>query len=531
MTPEHQVVARFHMGISYTRTSDYETAREFFDNNLELVGASQQSPLAEFFTYQGLGFFSFFFSRHTESQSWAEKGYASLLKQRHPEPLLQSLSLDLQGHNLIQIGEIHKGQKALRQALDIATANKLKDLEEEISLSLTLYQGEYSQNLTEQMEILTDRFRTTDSTNDYSRSQLMLQVVRLMLLKGQFKRAQQFLTENHALIYQNENKRKLANMNSLLAQLMLHRGQPLEALSLIKVARSHLKKDTDISLLIPVVGLEARILESLGEDVTVYEEELRTLTNSIDSFVRRRVQKRYEGVKESALPGQDPVGDLLDELKSHKSLETLQKIVDMEMFGVIPRYFDVPPGEKCLVVPELKNMLFAMDSDEVIVLEGTLTKTLLSVLQELSMGPIGKQALIEKVWGYEYDPLRHDSLVYTAMVRLRKILGGKAEWIQTDESVYFLSPEVRIINKKSRNVNETSKASGNRENLFVGRDLNHRQLQALDAIKDFTSVSDYSTSWGVTTMTSLRDLRGLCELGYFQKVGRGRATKYMRVTS
>ncbi len=66
--------------------------------------------------------------------------------------------------------------------------------------------------------------------------------------------------------------------------------------------------------------------------------------------------------------------------------------------------------------------------------------------------------------------------------------------------------------------------------LEITPDLNYRQIQTIkDKQLDNISVKNYSDEFEVTTMTALRDLKKLCEMGYLKKTGRARSTRYMKL--
>ena len=178
------------------------------------------------------------------------------------------------------------------------------------------------------------------------------------------------------------------------------------------------------------------------------------------------------------------------------------------------------------------------------------------MLHELA-SPCDKQHLIEKVWGYNYDPLRHDSLVYTALTRLRVALEPMNHWIINDDTNYQLLPDVEIqfiqtapqaLSASTLTSSRTFTALGashaaspppSLQSLtsssaptlpLLEMDLNLRQIQFLN-LKDSVAVNveAYAKHWKVTKMTALRDLKKLCDLGYLKRLGKGRATEYYRL--
>lgn len=525
-------MTHFHLGVSYTRTSDYKTAQAFFDKYQTTRG--RLTPLSEFYVNQGRAFFDFFFSQHRRSQESSLKAHQSLLKMKNPPPFVLWMSLDIQGHNHIQLGEIHVGLKMFQAAGEVAKKSKLKNLADESHLSYEYYKAEFAADIVSSLDRLQKLFQKTSVENDYSKSQIMLQIAKLLLLKGEFRAAQDFLSANFNWIYQNENKRKVAHMNTLLARLLFVRGQFIEALGIIKVAQSHLSVEIDKALLMPILGLEGRILRAMNQDDGAVQKQIQSFAKSIDNFLRHRIQQRQLGHAFSAVRGQDEIGDLIDEATQHLSADLLSQILEKQLLGILPEILKIDTFRPTLVMTELKDKFLILDSDQILVLEERLSKSLQKVLVLLSQGPQSKQTLIEKIWGYDYHPLRHDPVVYSTFVRLRKILGKKAFWIQNDEQYYYLHSGVRIVDRTVREIPVPTKTAfpSTASNLAeTQRQLNFRQLESLESIRNFIGVGEYAKKWKVTKMTALRDLRGLADLGYLQISGKGRATRYFRAKS
>ncbi len=55
----------------------------------------------------------------------------------------------------------------------------------------------------------------------------------------------------------------------------------------------------------------------------------------------------------------------------------------------------------------------------------------------------GKEQLLAAVWGIaRYRPDRHDAIVYTAVSRLRGLLGTAGHWVENHEGAYRLASQV-----------------------------------------------------------------------------------------
>ncbi len=520
---EDEIVANFHLGLSYTRTSEYEKGRQYFVQNLLLIRSKSVSLVARFFAYQGSSFYRFFFSEHKKSQTHAEKGYGCLLQMQKAPPLLLGLSLDIQAHNKIQMGFINQGLKSFEKALAITGANHLHDLFSEIEISYFNYRSEFSLDLNNQIKKLQKRLNESRNQNDYSNSATALQVAKLYLLQGQFKKAHDFLNSHFDVIYKNQNKRKIAILNTLMAQLVFYKGQFLEALSLINVALGQLHSDVDRSLFLPLLGLKIRCLKFLGKD---FDGELKTsqkLIQKIDRTININIQNRISNAIQDRKMGEDPLGDLFD--KVHKRTPgVLNDILEAGVLLLVFELFELNPKRKYIIICEAENTTLMVDDQQVVDTGKSLTRLQIEILNKIYQGPCTKSKLIESIWGYQYDPLRHDSLIYTAIGRIRKILEPYGAWLYSDDNHYSLAHEVELLAPLTP---VKSSRPQRPQKPVETQNLNHRQLQMLaEGYASPLSVSQYGEIWNVTRMTALRDLSELLEKGMVTKMGRGKATRY-----
>ncbi len=558
LTQDEQTIANFHMGVSHVRTSEYVMANKYFIGNLQALRKRQYKakPIAAFFTYQGLAFYRYFFSRHKKSQKWADLGYAELLKDHKTPPLLLALSLDIQGHNLIQLGRIHLGLKLLTKALNICKKHDLKNLGSDIEVSIYIYRSEFNDDPKIQIANLKELYKKHESSNDYALSALVLQVGKLLIILGQFKEANEFITANYEVIYKNENKRNIAILNTLISQLLYKKGQFLEALAVAKIARQNLNELIDISLILPILALEIKILKLMHKDTSPLIKYSDALAQKSDRLLNLKIFNRIKNLATPALIGEDKLGDLVDRLHTHDT-DALEYIFKHEILGLLTSYFKIPPGSKTILILEDKKHLVLFDT-EGISQSSKLTRTQILCLKHLHNQVCSKEFLIAKIWGYEYDSLRHDSLIYTIIARLKKILGAKKYWLLSEENGYFFREDVHILFTSTKNLKATSKVNilsddtdlkftskknqlktinssskdlRNKEIILTQGEakegLNYRQIEILaNPPENPLSVSDYSQLWQVTRMTALRDLAAMCAKGLAIKTGQGKATRY-----
>jgi DNA-binding winged helix-turn-helix (wHTH) protein len=156
--------------------------------------------------------------------------------------------------------------------------------------------------------------------------------------------------------------------------------------------------------------------------------------------------------------------------------------------------------------------------------EGTI---LWSLMAALANGPATKEDLIISVWKYNYDPLRHDSVVYAAITALRKLLSPYGtRWIRFQEGRYLLDEACEVITHQKEEM-KSPRISNPNDALPK---MNFRQSRLVEALRpqEFVSTRSYAASFGVSEETACRDLRELVKLGWLSRIGAGRCTSYRR---
>ncbi len=521
-----KVFCRFHLGISYTRTSDYPKAREFFLENWKKRHFKEFGAIERFLIYQGLSFFRYFFSKHESSLAFAKKADEQFLTSKErPMSLYQALVWELIGHNYYQLGRAAKGEVFFKKALEVSEKNHFTQLTQELKASLLIYQSQYELDVSKNISKLKKLLNQTSESNDYTFSELVLQISKLFFLRGQYRKANEFLLQNFNVIYKNDNKRKVAILNTLLAQLLIPKQQYMEALSLLKVAKGNLNNQIDINLLAPILGVERKILGILEQETSVIDQELNSLLEETDKAILHQVQKRELGLPLETHE-EDQLGVLFDRVHRGDK-NAIDLIIKHQLLHLIPKLFGPLPKKKAIIVHPQNLGLFILDEDEVSYNSHKLSKNQIHFLGEMAGHGKSKAELVKAIWGYnEYDPFRHDHLVYTMVKRLRKVLGDKSAWINSaGEDSYQIEPEVALILRKSE---EKKKVEKKIEEAFeVPHDLNFRQLQIIEGIFEGPfSAGQVTKHFQTTRMTAYRDLDDLVKKGYLLKRGEKRGTRY-----
>ena len=157
------------------------------------------------------------------------------------------------------------------------------------------------------------------------------------------------------------------------------------------------------------------------------------------------------------------------------------------------------------------------------------------ILAQLSKGYTSKEDLVNTIWGYTYDPLRHDSLIYSTFSNLRKILKHDSRLIETSELGYNLNAQLvnlletrkkEAANQKNQNFTPLKNELGS----LLGLHLNSRQIQILQYLDNnqFISVKDAVLLFSTSEITANRDLRSLLAKNLVLRIGQGRATHYAK---
>lgn len=555
MDLEQKILAHFHMGLSFTSTSEYKASQKFFKSNLILSKTHQLTNFNTYFVFQGLSFFAYFFSKHKKSQALARKAYFYLLKEPQEAAFLEILNLEIRGYNAFHLGKINAGFKHLEKALQVSKIHPhLKAFGQPIEFALLKFKCEHSVAFIKNISLLL-KAQNSPHIDSVSRIGLCLATAKIYFFLGQYKKAHNYLTQNFHFIYSSQNLRLIAESNLFLARLLLHKGQSHEALAFINTIRSNLNPFVDKKLILSLLQLEFKILKTLELPSQHISEQIISLRTNIDSYQNTRSHLRDLGQRGNFIHGQDSLGDLLDEIQFHCGPQTLEKILDLKAYHLLFKALKLSEQKNYILIHHTQLLLIS--SDEIYHSTTRLSKTLIRMLHELT-SPCNKQHLIEKVWGYHYDSLRHDSLVYTALTRLRVALEPMSHWIINDDTHYQLLPDVEIqfiqspskalssdastLSHTSTSLETSSHASSLPPSLrslssssdptlpLLEMDLNLRQIQFLNLKSSLTvNVEAYAKHWKVTKMTALRDLKKLCDLGYLKRLGKGRATEYYRL--
>ncbi len=508
---EQKITATFFLALGLIRTSDYAHARKLIAQNLLALRGSPTAR-SRFYIHQGLAFYRYFCGRWDAGLRIATKAFEAALEDGFSYGKI--LSSDLRGHLLVQVHNVDEGLKFLSDAALMARKLGNAAVADAAEISILTYEAQYGLRPKTIMSKLKARLKSRDATDTYSRASLLLEISRQLMLRGQLPEVRAYLDEASRLIYMFKNRRQEALLNLRWAYLSLISGEAYRALSFTQAAERCLDPQVDRSLELAALGLQLKIVKQLGigERELSLEKEIQQKSKLFGGMIHRRMLNRQSPL---LLSGK---GDRLGEMVDEKDVE---RVLSSGLLLLLYELKDCS-WERQIFWPDLSpGVSVIFDRGRVHTVTG-LTPLMRKTLTALLQGHGRKDELITHVWGYEYDPQRHDSLIYNSVTGLRKILGPSAHWIETTEAGYRMASGIQLRTDDVR----PETFSGATTALAPG--LNHRQLTFLKKVKpgEFIHVRSYQKLFHVAEITACRDLASLHREGYVLRVGRARATRY-----
>ncbi len=531
-----RVRCQFYLGIGCVRKSDYKSAINYFLQNLRILKSDRSGESKneiKFYAYQGSAFFHFFCGQFKKTLYLTNKSYAFAYKENFKYG--QVLSLDLLGHSLCQIGSVNRGLREIKNAIIIAREIGNGGITTALQVSLFKYKAQFGVNLENTIKDLSKAIQWLKPQDTYSQSELYLELIRQLTLRGKGTEAKNILEKVGHLIYQQQNKRHYATFNLRCAHLLLLNGDKQAALALATTLKSNLDPKIDIVILCQTLGLVEKINASFVNGVPTKAEFPSQPTHILDSRIRFR-NTRHNTF--SINTGEDPLGDIIDSIYTNK-VDILYQIKSLGLWGLAPIILRIPIGKSGIYLGPSRGELILFNGADIEWPDKGITQPIKNLILNLK-GPHfkSKEELIQKVWGYTYNPIYHDKLLYATIGKLRNILGKNSNWIEWSSDGYKISDSILVffsdeIGTKETNpeilLQDSAKSFKKQKKAQTKKvDLNIRQYKLLTTMKDgdFINVRQYAKQYKICTMTACRDLTYLHQQGQVLRIGKGRATVY-----
>lgn len=534
-----RIACRFFLIIGYIRKSMYSQARVELAKNLgEKRNTSEPRDL--FYIYQGIATYRFFCGRYLEAKNSAELAYKFAIKSRFV--FGEMVTRDLLGHCLMLLGQNHEGFKFFAQALELTEKNNNTSLSAAIRISIVKFRAQIGMSPRKDLEDLQTALTGLAPQDTYSTAELLLEMIRQHILRGQFSQAEACFSQASDIIYKHQNRRQVALLNLRMSYMLYLQGQYSQALHIVRFAEQNIDTSIDLNLWTQMSGLKMMIMTELtGRSVEIEKNVLDKMSRT-QMAIHKKILARLHNQAHDFPTKEDPIGDLLDKIKSGDP-EAPRLLVENGYYGLLHKCYKLPFGAQSLIFDLLPGSMVILDRGNVTFKKKALNSILRKILLLLRERPHTKEELVQKIWGYHYDPLRHDPLIYSSMNKVRRFLENYADWIELSEDGYRIKAGVKVILKNNLKRDNrmttldaliekppaaTTPAPKTSATLEL-HNLNFRQMQVLEYLRRNHSISIYelSTKLEISKPTATRDLSQLHKMGKLQRVGKGRATRYL----
>jgi hypothetical protein len=523
---DQKVVCRFFLAISLARRGDFAKSLPLFIENLLKSREPTATNTQKFYAYQGVGFYRHLQSRYKRSLHWSTLAYE--VAYRHGGALGRILSGDLKAHSLQAVGEFGQAFALFSSVADLARECGNLNFANSIEISLLCTRARLG--LLENPEpTLLKKQQDLGVQNTYSRTEILIELLRLKNLHFSSQEFDLLYSEAIQLAEKFGHRRHRVNLLCRKSYSHILRGEPEPALRILLAAEQDLDRKNDLSLYSEILGLRLRILaardQQRKEQILMKLEEIARRTGG---YSQNRHLSQLKGEKKPANL-LDRTGLLIDQLPaSGFDRPSLAVITQDRLWALLARpsasvwephllSFDLVP-EKLLILSKGRAFLS----------HHRLTPQLRKLLTCLMNEPCQREDLVNRIWGYDYDPLRHDPMVLTLIQRLREALGPYRQSLRVKEGIFEIFPRFEwlrtpLAEEALKKVEIKMEAAA-----LAQSDLNFRQNQILAhlVLSKNVKVGEIMKQFSVSRMTAHRDLETLRKEGYLQRKGKGRGSEY-----
>lgn len=532
-------VARFYVITALIRSSDYQRARKEIGEFLK--ASSGKDAVWRFYVFQCLGFRAFFEGRFKKSLYWSQRAWSLAIKEMGLHERV--LSADLRGHCLIQMGEVEAGLESLESALEVAKrfGNRSHVRALRAAIAIAEVQNGYRRDGSLR-ELLEDSLQS----DSYTAANVLIELVRQANLRGHYREAIKIVSETRPLIKRVRHKRQAASLAVREAYSHFRLGDSKRAMTILESAELKLE-NRDRAVLVEVKGLKLQVLrsqtggsakesearrrlvEKLQAEVTLLAHEVRNHRSL--SFLHRW------GIGEKESPAATPIDRWI---QGSTDYHVRKELFDRGYLDFFSSLFDADHEDSVLLAVVAGKVLLRTRS-ELSAIEDGFSNNLRRGLLILASDRRTKEEILHLVWGYGYDPTRHDNLIYTFIRRLRTALGplGSLLTFSAADGTYgFSRPvSVKVLDYEDENIVGDDRFTS----APVEKELlkwNPRQLEVLAKLRasnraqealtrQIVKPKDLIEAYKVSRITAGRDLAELTEAGVLVRIGSGRATGYI----
>jgi tetratricopeptide (TPR) repeat protein len=508
----------FFLCVARCRAGRFDDARRLLRDALHTTAGSRDA-WSRALLLQGSACVRYFTGRFERAAIVAASALAC--GQRARFAYAQVLANDLRGHALAQTGRVAAGLAALTQVRDQALRLGYPANAHAIEISLTLYRARVVSPA--KAEAALREMASRESAQDsYSRRTLRLELASLLSWRGRASEASALVAEAASLC---------AGEARLEACLATARAHIARARGEWDAARRHLD---DASRLVGAEGDAERRAEVEGLRLAVAHASGERDAAGAAAEALRAIAARGGPASARvwlAACGLEPGAGIDDERARWLSVATggsARAALAAGLLGFVAEAAGLAPGRRLHL---FDDALLVEDHGDLERLPA-LSERSRELLVALAAGHRSREALIVSVWALRhYAPERHDTLLKTAVSRLRASAGAGAGWIVSERGGYRLADGVGLV----RHAAGATEAEGRcpiAADDEAGESARRRRIVALLAGSGRLTVSELAARLRVPVRTMSRELSALCAGSVVSREGAGRSTGYrLRTTS
>ena len=532
------IACRFYLALGNIRQSQYQDGKALLIENLREL-RKPCSDTDRFYIYQGIAFFRFFCGRFSLAKKYADLSFQSAIQANFT--FGEILSRDLLAHSLVHLGQVRLGLRYFEETIQIAKRVKNEWMGPAMQIAALKFKAQVGFNAQTDLSDLQEALDKIKTRDIYSTAELLLELVRQYILRGAFSKAEETLSQASEVIYKNQNRRQIALLNLRMSYVLFLQGQYTQSLHIIRFAEQNIDIHIDLNLWTQICGLKLQLLETLSRtsEAQQLRQQLLQKSHRSQTAIHQKMMVRtsLKKQKHNFAFGEDPIGDLLDKIHTGDP-KAATLILQSGYYGLLHKCYKLPFGTQSLIFDLIPNSVVILARGNVVLKKKGVNSLLRKIILHIKDRPMSKEDLVNEIWGYEYDPSRHDPLIYSAMNKVRKLLEPHGDWIGLNEEGYHIQKAVKVIikntlkqnlqNKPLPSLSATKKIKVKPQLASKYKDLNIRQLQVLDYLKKNHSISilELSSKLDISKPTATRDLSKLYSLRILKRAGKGRATRY-----
>lgn len=504
-----------------TRNGQHELSKKWFR---ELSKKSTLNEENKFFYYQAMAFYAFYKCRYKNCLTLVKRSRDFSLGLN--EPFWKILSLDLLGHTYVQLGNVYKGFSHLEEAHDLASLLGNKTFQQATKISIINYQAHFTDNPRDHLKIIEKCLRLLSKNDNYSEGSLLLSLAHLNLLTGQMNQADKALNNSQKIIFSSSTNRHKSMWCFEKSYFYFLEGSYDLALTFLSQSEEFCNFEIEKKLIMKILGLRKSIYTLLKKNTAQLDSQLIQIAKIVGDPVSINKLARLNLLKSEST--EDPLQHLFDKFNGPDWKQSLPHILSSAYYGLLRE--KLPDRKKSYIITGLwpKGILI-MRPDSIYIKENGVSELLMKALIKLSSQKIvSKEEIVKYVWGYDYDPSRHDTSIYSLIHRIREILGPIQKDLISEGHSYKLLSDFNHIDLSPTLVKETTKINLLHSGYKSASKWNIRQYKALEMIntgKTF-KVSEYALEFKISVITALRDLSELKEARVINVYGKARATTY-----